>query len=632
MVTHQDYHRIQILHSDGQDNGPGYWPTPGDSDASKLVKKAGKDVPEKVPRLKPQMLRLAEDDPRFTEWRIKLGILLKQELAPNPQEGLSWYVEFPRGYWLYEKSKHLWVSGHPVKSKLFRSPQEFGVHLLWLMSGSKDNQDCCCVHCNPLKTLLPVEDLTIEPAPATAPPPKVIKVAPPPKAVKPVQAPAAAPPAAPKTITPVPVPTIPPAARAPPAAPTPIPAPAPAAAPAPKPVPAPSQPAQAAQAAPPVSAPVSAPAPSPAISQPITNPPASMPAAPAVAEPQFPPYSSQVSPTFFRVGELVWFQVTPSWRIGLIARADYQAKQYEILPISHSAFNQNQLQPKIENALRPFLAFTVPPVSHTELAGKSFDVIPWAAHLQKLAAETGKREALLLDASKLAATKISQSYSLFTHLHDSEGGLKSNYHGTFLGAERVEVNDALRVRITPDQKLGPEWQDALLGLREICTGSTWAGAVFFKGDLLAALSGDDATPPGATVVSPELLPPVLREEFAFRQMVSPKARWRIVLLRQGAVLREDDIRGRFYPSTRLLPVLAHPNLAPLQQELNSGVVRESARQLNQRMDTFKDGYIGLKRTRMETVGDAIPHGSAALFVYDSAVREISDGDVSMTTQ
>lgn len=85
MVTHQDYHRIQILHSDGQDNGPGYWPTPGDSDAPKLVKKAGKDVPEKVPRLKPQMLRLAEDDPRFTEWRIKLGILLKQELAPNPQ-------------------------------------------------------------------------------------------------------------------------------------------------------------------------------------------------------------------------------------------------------------------------------------------------------------------------------------------------------------------------------------------------------------------------------------------------------------------------------------------------------------------------------------------------------------------
>jgi hypothetical protein len=332
------------------------------------------------------------------------------------------------------------------------------------------------------------------------------------------------------------------------------------------------------------------------------------------------------------VGELVWFQVSPSWRIGLIARANYQTKQYEILPISHSAFNQNQLQDKPETSLRPFLAFTVPPVSHAELAGKSFDSIPWAAHLQKLAGETGKREALLLDASKLAATKISQCYSLFTHLHDSEGGLKSNYHGTFLGAERVEVNDALRVRITPDQKLSPEWQDALLGLREICTGSTLPGAVFFKGDLLAALSGDDVTPPGATVVPPEKLPPVLREEYAFRQMVSPASRWRIVLLRQAAVLREDDIRGRFYPSNRLLPVLAHPNLAALQQELTNGVVRESARQLNQRMDTFKDGYLGQKRTRMDAIADAIPHGSAALFAYDSAVREIPDGDVPMTTQ
>lgn len=84
-VNHQDYHRVQVLHSDGQDNGPGYWPSPGDADAARLAKKAGKDVTEKAPRSKPQMLRLAEDDPRFIEWRIKLGILLKQEIAPDPQ-------------------------------------------------------------------------------------------------------------------------------------------------------------------------------------------------------------------------------------------------------------------------------------------------------------------------------------------------------------------------------------------------------------------------------------------------------------------------------------------------------------------------------------------------------------------
>lgn len=352
-----------------------------------------------------------------------------------------------------------------------------------------------------------------------------------------------------------------------------------------------------------------------------------------MAEPAVLPYSSQVSPTFFRVGELVWFQVTPSWRIGLIARADYNAKQYEILPISHSAFNQNQLQPKTENALRPFLAFTVPPVSHSELTRKTFADVPWAMHFQRLSGpgETSKREALLLDASKLAATMISQSFSLFTHLRDADHGHKSIYHGTFLGAERIEINDALRVRVTGDSKVSPEWQDTFLGLREICTASNWPGAVFFGGDLLAALSGDDPTPPGATVLPAEKLPVVLREEHNFRQRVANGARWRVVLLRQNVVIREEDVRGRFYPSNRLLPVLTHPNIQTLQQELSQGIVRESSRQLNQRMDTLKDGYIGLKRTRMDAIGEAVPHGSAPLFVYDGVVRELSE-DVTMATQ
>lgn len=67
---------VNICRSDGQDSGPGYWPAPADA----AKKKAPLD---KVPRAKPHMIRLAEDDPRFQEWRIKLGILLKQELNPT---------------------------------------------------------------------------------------------------------------------------------------------------------------------------------------------------------------------------------------------------------------------------------------------------------------------------------------------------------------------------------------------------------------------------------------------------------------------------------------------------------------------------------------------------------------------
>ncbi|MBE3050214.1 hypothetical protein IMZ48_48500 [Candidatus Bathyarchaeota archaeon] len=69
---------IKVCRSDGQDNGPDYWPV----EAPKVVRRATKDGPEKVARAKPQMIRLPEDDPRFIEWRLKLGILLKQEMAP----------------------------------------------------------------------------------------------------------------------------------------------------------------------------------------------------------------------------------------------------------------------------------------------------------------------------------------------------------------------------------------------------------------------------------------------------------------------------------------------------------------------------------------------------------------------
>ena len=84
MAEMKDFEVIQVARSDGADTGPGYWPvtTPAIASLKKSAKDAG--AAEKAPRLKPQMIRLAEDDPRFVEWRVKLGILLKQELNPTP--------------------------------------------------------------------------------------------------------------------------------------------------------------------------------------------------------------------------------------------------------------------------------------------------------------------------------------------------------------------------------------------------------------------------------------------------------------------------------------------------------------------------------------------------------------------
>lgn len=87
MADTKEFDVVSIARSDGLDSGPGYWPSPAPT-APALAKKSGKEVAvaavDKAPKSKPQMVRLAQDDPRFIEWRVKLGILLKQELAPSP--------------------------------------------------------------------------------------------------------------------------------------------------------------------------------------------------------------------------------------------------------------------------------------------------------------------------------------------------------------------------------------------------------------------------------------------------------------------------------------------------------------------------------------------------------------------
>lgn len=83
MADTKEFEVIRVGRSDGTDTGPGYWPVVVPSTTAKKAAKEG-TASEKAPRPKPQMVRLSDDDPRFVEWRIKLGILLKQEVATRP--------------------------------------------------------------------------------------------------------------------------------------------------------------------------------------------------------------------------------------------------------------------------------------------------------------------------------------------------------------------------------------------------------------------------------------------------------------------------------------------------------------------------------------------------------------------
>ncbi|KJZ69691.1 hypothetical protein HIM_10912 [Hirsutella minnesotensis 3608] len=404
MAETRDFDVVRIARSDGADSGPGYWPVTA-TPAANAAKKTGKEVA--APRAKAQMIRLDEDDPRFIEWRIKLGILLKQELSLNPDEGNPWYVHFPRGYWLYEKSKHLWVSGYPIKAKLFKTPQEFGLHLIWLLSTSMDYMDCCCIHCNvPSLTKTPSAPDSSTPTPAHLAPPNPANI--PPK------------------VSPVPLPTIP--GQSPKQAtngsvlqPTPKASPR-------------SKPAEPVGADPRASAVQAQPYTQnhPQIQPPAQNQGISQ-AQPTV-QPQGPPQMqsqaqpqpqtqtrpqaikwSLQAPFLFRAGELVWYQNGNSWRLGVIAGPGNES--FQLIPIGHSAAKQPNVT-KVCKEMRPFHAFSVPGVMLPDLQNQVFDQVPWENLFLMAGQDRAKRNNPILDASKMAASKIDASFSLWCPLSD----------------------------------------------------------------------------------------------------------------------------------------------------------------------------------------------------------------------
>ncbi|WKT46267.1 Cryptic loci regulator 2, C-terminal [Fusarium oxysporum f. sp. vasinfectum] len=545
----KEFDVVRVARSDGSDTGPGYWPVTAPS-ATTATKKTKDAAAEKTPRTKPQMIRLAEDDPRFTEWKVKLGILLKQELCPNPD------VNFPRGYWLYEKSKHLWVSGYPIKVKLFKSPQEFAVHLIWLLSTSMDYRDCCCAHCNGFNSIkggIGADDaliITHEPIKADKIPPKV---------------------------TPVPLPPMPGQASQKPNQVTPR-----------------SQSTQSTPATTAQNSPAPTPQQPPQIQQPQPQAQQQIQQqAPPLTQAQPPPVQwSLKSPVLFRSGELVWYLNGNAWRLGVIASST--ASHHEVMPIGHGIVQQNNVN-KTEGEMRPFYAFTVPPVNLPELKDKEYDGVSWEALFQSTA-DGNRREMIALDASKMAAVKIDYSYSLWSKISEEPNFKRVAYWGCFFGAERIEIGDAMRLRSIPAE-LNVAAETCVLGLRRIFTTSDFPGAVFFVGHIYQLVSEDQSN-----IVRDEHLPIALRNESQWRHSVGAQ-RWRYALIKENVVFKEQSIRGRFYPTHRLMPIL---NSNEFQNSIIQRRVDEQHAHLNNRMDGV-GRYLGRKINRLDTLGASVTH-------------------------
>lgn len=261
--------------------------------------------------------------------------------------------------------------------------------------------------------------------------------------------------------------------------------------------------------------------------------------------------------------------------------------------------------------MRPFYAFSVPPVTVPELKEKMFDDVPWDTMFRATAAEPGKRDVLALDASKMAASKIDFSHSLWSPISDDPTGKMSTYYGCFLGAERVEIGDCVRLKALPPD-LGVTADAVVFAIQYILTSKDYPGVLFFRGHLYAP-AGKGANPPNA--IPEENLPVALRDESSWRVRANPAQPWRWRLVKENVTLKEQALRGRVYPTHRLMPILKPVDF---QKAVAQRQINELYAHLNNRMDGVSR-YIGRKKNRLDILGAAVP--PTARLSFEPYIRE-----------
>lgn len=305
----------------------------------------------------------------------------------------------------------------------------------------------------------------------------------------------------------------------------------------------------------------------------------------------------------FRAGELVWYQTGNTWRLGIIATPPNNTPNgmiFDLLPLGHATVPQANVS-KAEADLRPFYCYSVPSVDIAELKDKIFDEIPWENLFQSAGNNSVRRDLLNLDASKMAASKVDFSHSLWTRRGDDPTGKAVSYFGCFFGAERLEIGDTVRVKMA-----GAEANSSLttvMGLLHIFTSADYPGSIFFRGPIYQLAKGPGVA---GTVIDDEKdkLPLAMQDEIRWRTQVTGSRQWCWVLVKDNVVFKEQSIRGRFYPTHRLMPIY-NPNefraLVAGQQPL-----RDQHIYLNNRMDGAGGRHIGRKANRLDTLGPCVP--------------------------
>ncbi|RWA09074.1 hypothetical protein EKO27_g6037 [Xylaria grammica] len=515
------------------------------------------------------------------EWQNKLGQALAAELLPEAT-GLYFLQDFPSHYhlrWYQAKedkkkhqAKHYYLFGYPEDPgankarKYYRSPNHFLPHLLWLIGESQDRGDCACEFCSGSK---PITSKSAKPKPASSTGQGALPAtnsaapsAPPNNATTASNTNTTALPNK-NTITNSSV----------------------------KPRPVGRPPATSQQSA--------------SHEVQIAHPYQAPEVAPIISQRSYP--IAHDHDALFRAGEVVWYKNNNSWRVGMILTSK---PTLSIIPFSHPLYRTQEVV-KEETDIRPFLAFSIPQINNglQEFKGLALAQIDWQALQERFGTHTdpSRREGLAIEATKLAALRVDQCYSTFNPIRESV----QNYDvfgGIFLGAEKICVGEAVRI-ILPREQQDPALEKGMpivMVVKRIFV-SREGGGLMFEGSLWklqhATLAQQPQTPNQAQ------LPAALRGEKEFRDGILQGRGWRVqwVLLNQNLSLDESAIRGRFYETQRLTPIL---NPAKYQDMLRQQHVEDIQTLLNNRGDS-NGPRVGRVPNRAQAVAGAVPHGISA---------------------
>ncbi|GAP84892.1 putative transcription-silencing protein [Rosellinia necatrix] len=518
-----------------------------------------------------QYEKVEEGAKPIIEWQNKLGQALAAELMPSAN-GMYFLQEFPAHYhlrWYQAKeerkksqAKHYYLFGYPEDPgankarKYYRSPNHFLPHLIWLIGESQDRGDCACEFCSGSKPITSKAAKTkpiLSSGPALSP---AATSAPPPVSTPSINTTNTA--ASTHKTT-----------------------------------------AASSSSKPRATSRPSASSQQPSSHEVQTAVPYQTPAvAPSVAQHPYPVVHDHDA--LFRAGEVVWYKNNNSWRVGMIL---ISGPTLSIIPFGHPQYRTLTVV-KEEADVRPFLAFSIPQINSglQELKGRALDQIDWQALQERFGTHTdaSRREGLAIEATKLAATRVDHSYSTFNQLPESVPNY-TMYGGLFLGAEKICVGEAVRIKL-PREQQDPSLEKGMPMVMVIwrISISKDGGVVVSEGSLWK-LQHTPLTHPPTNQVQ---LPAAMLGEKEFRDGILQSRGWRVewVLVNRNMSVDESAIRGRFYETRRLTPIL---NPAKFENMVRQQHIEDIQSLLNNRGDS-SGPHVGRVLNRAQAVAGAIP--------------------------